>query len=133
MLGLAISIASSAHLGQKDKNGKVYILHPLAVMNKMESEEEKIVAVLHDTIEDTSIRLEYLKKIFDKKVIDALDAISQREDETYANYIKRVKLNKLATKVKIADLNHNSLPERAFKGSEGLLKRYFKAQLTLRS
>ena len=131
MLGLAISIASSAHVGQLDKNSKAYILHPIGVMNGVVGEDAKIVAILHDVVEDTTLGLDFLAGIFKKKIIDALDAISQREGEVYADYIDRVKLNKLATTVKISDLRHNSLPERAFEGSKGLEKRYYKALKTL--
>ena len=131
MLGLAISIASNAHVGQLDKNGKAYILHPLAVMAKVRSQDAKIVAVLHDTIEDTTLGLDFLSGIFKKRIIDALDAISKTNEETYFEYIGRVSENKLATEVKIADLRHNSLPERAFEGSKGLEKRYYKALVIL--
>lgn len=47
----ALEIALKAHRGQVDKGGKPYILHPLAVMMRMETEEEQIVALLHDVVE----------------------------------------------------------------------------------
>jgi len=127
MLGLAIAIASNAHIGQIDKSGKAYILHPLAVMNKVGDQDEKIVAVLHDVVEDTTLGLNFLSSMFSPRIIEALDAISQRKNELYFDYIKRVKENELATIVKIEDLRHNSSPERAFEGSKGLEKRYYKA------
>ena len=49
----AIEIAVTAHKGQVDKSGAPYILHPLRVMLSLESEEERIVAVLHDVVEDS--------------------------------------------------------------------------------
>ncbi len=51
----ALQIAAQAHEGQKDKDGQPYILHPLRVMNAVEDKTAKIVAVLHDVIEDTSV------------------------------------------------------------------------------
>ena len=48
----ALQIAARAHEGQKDKDGQPYILHPLRVMNAVEGEPAKVVAVLHDVIED---------------------------------------------------------------------------------
>jgi guanosine-3',5'-bis(diphosphate) 3'-pyrophosphohydrolase len=55
LLALAIMIATKAHDGQFDKAGKPYILHPLAVMAQMDTLESKIVAVLHDAIEDSDL------------------------------------------------------------------------------
>lgn len=124
---MAIKIATKAHKGQKDKSGKIYILHPLAVAKSFDSNDEKIVAILHDVVEDTDYTLKYLSDFFSDKIINAIDAITRREGEKYFNYIKRVKLNSLATKVKIADIEHNKSPDRKFKDSEGLMKRYDKA------
>lgn len=59
---MAISIALEAHKGQTDKGGQAYILHPLAVMNRVKSIEEKIVAVLHDVVEDSNITFEMLRQ-----------------------------------------------------------------------
>ena len=59
-LEVAILIAVKAHMGQVDKAGKSYILHPLRVMQNVESIDAKIVAVLHDVLEDTDITLEIL-------------------------------------------------------------------------
>ena len=56
MLGLAIKIAVNVHEGQTDKGGNPYILHPLRVMMSVESESEKIVAILHDVVEDSDGR-----------------------------------------------------------------------------
>ena len=52
LLETAIQIAAEAHAGQKQKNGQPYILHPLRVMARVSTEEEQIVAVLHDVLED---------------------------------------------------------------------------------
>ena len=108
MLDKAIRIAAVAHEGQKDKAGAPYILHPLRVMMKLTDETERICAVLHDVIEDTDITIEYLmNEGFPKDVLTALDFLSKRENETYDSFIKRILNNKLACKVKLADLNDN--------------------------
>ena len=53
LLERAISIAVEAHRGQEDRNGAPYVLHPLRMMCRVETEMQKIVAVLHDVVEDT--------------------------------------------------------------------------------
>jgi len=122
----AIRIAYMAHEGQLDKSNRPYILHPLAVMNSVEGEDAQVVAVLHDVIEDTPIRLSVLWSLT-KTQRNALDAISRRPNEVYRDYIKRVKLNELATYVKFADLDHNMSPERMDGCNNSLMKRYLLA------
>lgn len=108
MLDKAISIAVEAHKGQKLINGEPFILHPLHVMFQMKTEEEKIVAVLHDVIEDTKITFEYLYTIFEFPINRALSALNHHHGEPYlAEYIERVAKNRLAINVKIEDLKHN--------------------------
>ena len=58
----AIKIAVTAHFGAKDRGGKPYILHPLNVMMRVEKEDEKIVAILHDVVEDTDWTFDALRK-----------------------------------------------------------------------
>lgn len=104
----AVALATKAHLGQKDKAGAAYIRHPLRVMGRMTTDEEKMVAVLHDVVEDTSITLQDLRIAgYPKSVVDAVDALSRRKNETYEQFIERLKPNALARRVKIADLEDN--------------------------
>jgi len=104
----AIILAANAHRGQKDKAGAPYILHPLRLMMQMKSETERIAAVLHDLIEDTACSLEELSKAgYSQEILDALDCLTRRHDETYSAFIDRVKENPLAVKVKLADLEDN--------------------------
>lgn len=106
---MALQLATKAHKGQHDKAGKDYIEHPKAVATMLESQEEKIVAYLHDVVEDTYVTLEDLKKMgFSDKVISAIDAITKRDNEDHEEYIKRVSANDLAKKVKLCDMYHNS-------------------------
>lgn len=108
MLEKAILIATNAHKGQLDKGGSPYILHPLRLMFAMHNETEKICAVLHDVIEDTEITLDYLRNEgFSEEVLDALDALTRRNAETYDEFIRRIIKNKIASNVKLADLNDN--------------------------
>ncbi|GGA10791.1 hypothetical protein GCM10008018_65090 [Paenibacillus marchantiophytorum] len=105
----AIFIAAKAHDGQTDKGGNPYILHPIRLASKAETTEESIVAVLHDVVEDSDITLFDLKKEgFSSSIIEALDCLTRRADESYAQFIQRIKLNPLATQVKLLDLEDNS-------------------------
>ncbi len=109
----AIALAKDAHQGQVDKAGAPYISHPLSVMNQVQTLEEKIVAVLHDTIEDTPLTLADLEREgFPAHILEAIDAISKRKGESEAHYLERVMANRLALRVKIADVTDNMRLER---------------------
>jgi (p)ppGpp synthase/HD superfamily hydrolase len=123
MLNEAIELAVQAHYSQVSRNGEPYILHPLTVMLKLETETERIVGVLHDVLEDTDYTYEDLEDAgFTDEVLYALDALTKQQDEPYMDYIARVKKNELACKVKLADLEHNM--SRCI--LEGNTKRYLK-------
>jgi (p)ppGpp synthase/HD superfamily hydrolase len=122
-LSKAIILATVAHDKQTDKSGESYILHPLRVMLAGKTEAEQIVSILHDVIEDSEICIEYLTEEIDltDEESKALVAIT-RSDETYIDYIKRVKNDNLARRVKIADLKDNL--SRSENISEYLIRRY---------
>lgn len=103
----AFSIMLKAHKGQKDKAGKLYIFHPIRVALMSKGYKTKIVALLHDVVEDSNITINELSKHFDEEVILAVDCITKKKGQNYQEYLTTVKDNKLARKVKIADLTHN--------------------------
>lgn len=106
---LALKIATDAHKGQVDKAGVEYINHPLKVASLVYNEKEKIIALLHDTIEDTYITEQHLIDYgFSNEIIEAVKVLTHSKDVPYMDYIQKIKGNKLARKVKIADLTHNS-------------------------
>lgn len=107
---LALEIAQSAHEGQVDIAGVPYICHPLHLAEKMDTEMETVVALLHDAIEDCEfITEEYLReKGIPKKALTAISILSRTKGTPYMEYIGKVQLNPLARKVKIEDLKHNS-------------------------
>ena len=108
LLDMAIVIAVESHSDQFNSSGEPYVLHPIRMMVKANTIEEMIIAVLHDVIEKTSIDIEYLMDAgFSDKVVQAIDSLSRRPEESYDNYIDRVSKNKLATKIKIIDLEDN--------------------------
>ena len=104
----SLEIALNAYKGQKDKAGETYILHPLRIMSKMESIEEKSVALLHDVIEDYDYCADDLiEKGIPIDVVDAVLALTKVKNENYEIFIERVLKNSLASKVKIADIEDN--------------------------
>lgn len=101
-------LAARAHRGQVDKQGLPYILHVLRVMVAVDEPNDRIVALLHDVVEDTDWTIEKLNiEGYDDVIIGAVDAITRKEGETYRAYIERVKKNPIARRVKIADLRDN--------------------------
>ena len=97
------------HWKQKDKAGKRYVWHPIHVMINVKGYNEKIVALLHDIVEDTEVTVPDLKNLkFSKEVIEAVDVITKKKDQEYFSYLKSIKDNSIAKKVKIEDLKHNS-------------------------
>ena len=108
-LNKAIELAIEAHAGQLDThNGRPYIEHPFRVMNAGSTLYEKITGILHDVIEDTNVTLDQLKEEgFSVAVVDAVDAISRRENESYNSYIDRLQANPIAVRVKINEVTDN--------------------------
>jgi (p)ppGpp synthase/HD superfamily hydrolase len=105
----ALQIAAQAHEGQKDKDGKPYILHPLRVMHSVNGQDAQTIAVLHDVIEDTSVTLDDLRAAgFSATVLAAVVCVTHRKDESYVDYVVRCKADPLARQVKLADLEDNS-------------------------
>lgn len=107
-LAKAIEFAVIKHGEQRDKGGNTYIRHPLRVMEKMDSEDEMVVAVLHDVVEDTSATLEDLKALgLTFTQIMAVDALTKKEGQTDEQYISEILKSHVARKVKIADIEDN--------------------------
>lgn len=104
----ALKLAIEAHKGQTDLSGLSYILHPLNVMFKVKSEKAKIVAILHDIIEDTPITIFILQDLgFSNEIIEAIELLTRKKSQDYFEYIEILSQNYLAREVKIADLEHN--------------------------
>lgn len=104
----AIAIAVQAHKGVKDKAGAPYIMHPLRMMMKMTTEVEMMTAILHDVVEDSDWTLEMLRERgFSEEVLQAVECVTNRAGESYAEFIERAGKNPIARQVKIADLEDN--------------------------
>ena len=132
----AIEIAKKAHEGQVDKAGEPYIDHPLRVMARVATQEEKIVAVLHDVVEDSDASLSDLRdEGFSEEIIAAVDAVTKRPGETYEAFVLRAASNEIGRSVKLADLFDNSDLSRISGPTEAdfeRLRRYQRAIRTIR-
>lgn len=104
----AIEIAAKAHAGDIDKGGSPYVFHPLRLMFAVKTPFQKMAAVLHDVVEDTSITLDDLRNEgFHPDVIEAIDALTKREGESRIEAAKRAAANPIARMVKLADVTDN--------------------------
>lgn len=124
MLGRAIEIAATAHVGQVDKGGKAYILHPLWVMDRVRhlGEDYMIVAVLHDVVEDSDWTFtDLIKEGFNTDVMYALSLLTHDPTVQYDGYIKQIATDPIAKAVKLCDLEHNTKVTRL----KGLRKKDF--------
>lgn len=104
----AMKIAYNAHINQVDKSEVPYIYHPIHLAEQMNTETECIVALLHDVVEDTDVTFEQLKQDFPEEVIEALKLLTHDKNTDYMEYVKKLKTNPIAKKVKIADIKHNA-------------------------
>jgi (p)ppGpp synthase/HD superfamily hydrolase len=109
LLARAIAIAEEQHAGQVDKAGAPYIQHPKRVMMAMQNDAERIVAILHDVIEDGDITFAQLAdEGFPDFIVDALDSVTRRTGETYDEFVARAAANPIGRRVKYADLKDNA-------------------------
>lgn len=106
----AIALAAHWHRGQRypSLTGEPFILHPLRVMLQVDSDDARIVAVLHDVLEDTACSVVDLRRAgYSDSVIEALDRLTRRDGEAYEPYIERIAEDTLSRQVKLADLADN--------------------------
>lgn len=127
----ALKLCFEVHKEQKDKSGLPYVFHPFHLAEQMDDENSVIVALLHDVVEDSDMTFIDLEKMgFSIEVISALKLLTHEHDVDYFEYVNKIKENPLATKVKLADLKHNSDASRLEKMTEkdiGRANKYKKA------
>jgi len=104
----ALLFAYNAHHGQLDYNGIPYIFHPLHLAEQMDDEISCCTALLHDVVEDTPVTMEELEMEFPSEVISVLKLLTHGEGVPYFDYVRAIKSNPIAVKVKLADIAHNS-------------------------
>lgn len=130
-LDRATYFAVQAFGGDRDRGGDLKVLHSMRVSYEATGEFMKIVAMLHDTVEDTAVTLHLIEVVFGQTVAEVVDALTRRKDEQYSDYIERVRSNWHARQVKLLDIRDNLreyriglLPAREQKSLE---KRWLKA------
>ncbi len=105
----AMTIMFEKHKDQIDKSGIPYVFHPWHVAESMKSEDEVVVALLHDVVEDTDTTLQDLSNAgFNMNVIEALSLLTHDKNVDYFSYVETLSKNPIARNVKLADLKHNS-------------------------
>lgn len=133
----AVVIAAEAHSGQVDKAGTAYLLHPLRLMLQMETAEDRIVATLHDVVEDSDWTLQRLRQEgFSEAIIEAIDSVTRRDHEDYEQFVLRAAENSIGRRVKMADLRDNSDLSRIALPTEKdreRVRKYHRALATLES
>ena len=129
----ALKLCFQAHKEQLDKVGIPYVFHPFHLAEQMDDEISTVCALLHDVIEDTDITAETLEQMgFPKEVLDVLRLLTHAEGVPYMDYVKQISTHPVATKVKIADLLHNSDVTRLDVVDEWAVQRNQKYQEALR-
>ncbi len=104
----AMKFAYEAHHGQLDYNGIPYIFHPIHLAEQMDEEISCCTALLHDVVEDTNVTLADLVQAFPPDVVEAVKLLTHDDGTDYFDYVRAIKTNPIAIKVKLADLAHNS-------------------------
>ncbi len=122
----AKEFSKRVHFGQVDKGGTPYWMHPDAVARMCSTDEEKIVAYLHDTVEDTDTTIGMITAMFGEKIGEAVSYITHPKGMPYMDQIKRLSVNEIARHVKEADLKHNMDLSRLPRVTDRDLARYDK-------
>lgn len=109
----AMICAFLAHGNKKDKEGESYYKHPLNVAKSVNEKNEKIVAILHDVLEDSNITENNLRAMgFSDEIILAVKALTRGKLQSYSSYLEQVCKNPIAKNVKLADVKDNANPKR---------------------
>jgi (p)ppGpp synthase/HD superfamily hydrolase len=103
----ALKFIAKKHAGKKRRNGNPYIIHPIRVSQEVKSDAEKVIALLHDVLEDSDATPAEIEEVFGTEVAVAVSVLTHCEEEDYTRYILRIKTNPKATAVKIADIADN--------------------------
>ena len=130
---MAMKLCFETHKDQLDKTGLPYVFHPFHLAEQMDDEISTVCALLHDGVDDSDITFENLAKMgFSGEIIDVLKLLTHAEEVPYMDYVREIKKNPTATKVKIADLKHNSDTTRLDVVDEWAIKRNEKYAEALR-
>ena len=133
MTKMAMKLCFETHKDQLDKTGLPYVFHPFHLAEQMDDEISTVCALLHDVVEDSDTTFEDLLEMgFSGEVIEVLKLLTHAEEVPYMDSVREIKKNPTATKVKIADLKHNSDTTRLDVVDEWAIKRNEKYAEALR-
>jgi (p)ppGpp synthase/HD superfamily hydrolase len=108
LLTLAKKISYDAHSGQFRRDGSPYFMHPFRVSNKCNNIDAKVIALLHDVLEDTNETVEtLLSKGIPSELVSVVQILSKSKYESYNEYLKEIKNHDLALEVKLLDMLDN--------------------------
>lgn len=132
----ACFLADRSLEGVCDKAGMSIFSHCVRVSDRLSDrpDEFRVAGVLHDVVEDSAVSVDDIEFLFGEEVAQAVDALTRRKEETYSDFIDRVKLNEIAREVKLSDLRDNmdiTRLKRLEKKDLERLKKYHKAFLSL--
>lgn len=128
----ALKLCFEAHKEQTDKAGLPYVFHPFHIAEQMDDEISTVCALLHDVVEDTDTTFDDLSAMgFPQEVTAVLKLLTHEKSVPYMEYVKKISTNPVATKVKIADLRHNSDVTRLSVLDEDMKKRFEKYKQAL--
>lgn len=135
MLSQMLMLATYKHMGQLDKSGQSYILHPITVMQLLSTKDEELqcIALGHDLLEDTNTTQSELIETFTSRIVEGIRALTRFPAQSYADYKEQVKANRDAIFVKLCDLQHNMDPTRGYLIPASLHKRYAQFHFELRA
>lgn len=120
----AKQLATDAHKDQKRWDGSPYIMHPQMVSELVDNDDEKIVAWLHDVLEDCPSFDPCLIDQFGAKVVYAVHLMTKTTGQSYTEYLVNIKNDPLARAVKLADLKHNISDLHKYTGKHKLKEKY---------
>lgn len=108
----ALTWATTMHADQYDKAGYPYILHPIRVSEALELDEDRVVAILHDIVEDTDATISDVQNRFGDRIARFVDNLTKRDGESYRDYLDRVRSHEVSLRVKLADMEDNTRSDR---------------------
>lgn len=113
----AVGYAAELHSGQVDKADLPYITHCVRVMMRLPrdaTDDERVAALLHDSLEDCGISVEDLLSCgVSKEAASLVEALTRGQYESYEAFISRISLSgRSAIRIKIADIEDNLCPRR---------------------
>jgi (p)ppGpp synthase/HD superfamily hydrolase len=109
LLHIANRVASIMHFGQLDKVGAPYIQHVVRVSESryLIDDVDRIIARLHDIVEDTPITVEWIRERFGDEIAECVDNVTKRDGEDTVDYFKRVNSSLRSARVKFSDTTDN--------------------------